>query len=62
MSDNKEFTPLDAALAEDKPVKKEKKAPAVDVDAFIERRLKAINQMTDEAKARRLAERVMRHR
>lgn len=72
MSDNKEFTPVDAATATlavekaaekpaEKPVKQEKKAKGVDKQAFIARKLKAINLMTNEAKARGLAERVMRN-
>lgn len=69
--ENKDFTPVDAALAsieaekpvEEKPVVKEKKkAKGVDVQAFVARKLKAINLMTNEAKARGLAERVMRNK
>lgn len=64
--ENKDFTPVDAALASieaEKPVVKEKKkAKGVDVQAFVARKLKAINLMTNEAKARGLAERVMRNK
>ena len=69
--ENKDFTPVDAAMAvlaeekavEEKPVVKEKKkAKGVDVQAFVARKLKAINLMTNEAKARGLAERVMRNK
>ena len=69
--ENKDFTPVDAAFAsieaekpvEEKPVVKEKKkAKGVDVQAFVARKLKAINLMTNEAKARGLAERVMRNK
>lgn len=42
------------------PEKKEKETPEkVDVDAFIARKLKAINEMDDEAEAKFLADRVL---
>jgi len=43
--------------------KKEKEAPAkVDVDAFIARKLKDINEMDNEAKAEFLAARVLNNK
>lgn len=36
--------------------------PAVDVDKFIARKLKALNEMENKAKARSLGERVLRNR
>ena len=55
-----------AEKKEPKPAKVEKKEPVktvkVDVDAWIKRKLKAIHEMQDEAKAKALAERIMRNR
>lgn len=36
--------------------------PAVDVDKFIARKLKALNEMENKAKARSLGERVLKNR
>ena len=41
---------------------KKKKAEPSDVEKFIERKLKAINEMQNKAKARSLAERVLKNR
>lgn len=41
---------------------KKKKAEATDVEKFIARKLKAINEMQNKAKARALAERVLKNR
>lgn len=73
MTENREFTPVDAAIAtlaaekpvaEEKPVVKEKKQQpkGVNKQKFVARKLKAINLMANEAKARGLAERVMRNK
>lgn len=43
-------------------VEEEKKADDAFVDEFIAKQLMAINQMTNRAKAQRLAERVLRNR
>lgn len=43
-------------------VEEEKKDKGVDVEAFIARKMTAINQMEDEAKARRNASRVLSNR
>ena len=40
----------------------EENAEQADVEAFIARKLKVINEMSDRAKAKRLAERVLRNR
>ena len=47
---------------EKKPVEKKPVKAKVDVDKFIARKLKAVNEMKDEAKAKELAERVMRNK
>ena len=39
--------------------KKEKEAPEFDFDAFVARKLKAINEMENKAKAKFLAQRVL---
>lgn len=46
----------------EKPVEKKPVKAKLDVEKFIARKLKAINEMNDEAKAKELAERVMRNK
>ena len=41
---------------------KKKKSEQTDVEKFIARKLKAINEMQDKAKARALAERILNNR
>lgn len=64
MHDNKDLTPEGAKTETVKPVteKKTEKRKGVDKQKFVARKLKAINLMTNEAKARGLAERVMRNK
>lgn len=45
-----------------KPVEVQSSTKATDVDAFINRKLQVINNMSDPAKAKALAERVLRNR
>lgn len=47
---------------EEVPVQKEQKRDEVDMKAFIERKLKVINELPNKAQAKSLAERVLRHR
>lgn len=65
MTDNMDFMPVEEVIEHEKPVtkpaKQDKKPKGVDKQAFVARKLKAINLMTNEAKARGLAERVMRN-
>lgn len=42
--------------------KKEKAPEEVDIDAFVARKLKAINEMENKALARRLAQRVLENK
>ena len=42
--------------------KKEKETPEIDVNAFVSRKLKAINEMENKAKARFLAQRVLENK
>lgn len=58
----KEKKPTEAAEEKVEIVEEEKKDKGVDVEAFIARKLTAINQMEDEAKARNLASRVLSNR
>ena len=63
MNENKELREDTAAVVEEKPVIKA--APVikpVKTSSFKERKLKAINAMTDAAKARALAYRVLRNK
>lgn len=58
MSEKKDKTPVDEA-----PKKNlEKEVKKVDVDAFIQRKLKDINELGKPAKAKALASRVIRNR
>ena len=63
MKMNEDFTPEEAKTEEVRPVvEKRNRRKGVDKQAFIARKLKAINLMTNEAKARGLADRVMRNK
>ena len=58
----KEKKPTEVTEEKVEAVEEEKKDKGVDVEAFIARKLTAINQMEDEAKARNLASRVLSNR
>lgn len=59
MAEKKKAEAVEAEAMEKKTEKSEKQD---EVEAFIERKMKAINEMASPAKARRAAMRVMRNR
>ena len=60
MAKKKKVEPIEEIKAEEVVVKSvEKETKPSDVDVFVARQLMAINQLSDRAKAQRLAERVL---